>query len=149
MCDTAAMSFPHESFWLATATAAPVIALAAIVALPDTSVIAQKFIDLRLKMDPRPTPYQERLLKAAQVVVLLPKWTTMVNLIVQAALLAVSLWALAYEHDVIPPGVATVQAVGGILLLAWSASTATTFNRMLERRIPVIVRSPENKESPS
>src|SRR5262249_34833233 len=29
----------HESFWLATAAAAPVIALAAVVALPDTSGI--------------------------------------------------------------------------------------------------------------
>ena len=31
----------HESFWIATSAAAPVIALAAVVALPDTAAVAQ------------------------------------------------------------------------------------------------------------
>ena len=40
-CETANVA-NYESFWLATAAAAPVIALAAVVALPDTSALAKK-----------------------------------------------------------------------------------------------------------
>jgi uncharacterized membrane protein len=42
------------------------------------------------------------------------------NVIVQAGLLAVSLAALAYDQDVVPPWVAIILAVVGILLLAWT-----------------------------
>jgi hypothetical protein len=42
------------------------------------------------------------------------------NLIVQAALLAVSLAALAYTRDFAPPWLAIIIAVGGVALLAWT-----------------------------
>ena len=42
-CENAAVA-NYENFWLATAAAAPVIALAAVVALPETSTITTKFL---------------------------------------------------------------------------------------------------------
>ena len=51
------------------------------------------------------------------------------NLILQAGLLAVSLWTLAYDQDVVPPWVAIVLAVGGILLLAWTLTLAGWLRR--------------------
>jgi len=53
--------------------------------------------------------------------------TTLVNLVVQAGLLAVSLSALAYQQNVMPPWLAIFLAVGGILLLAWSTTTVIKF----------------------
>lgn len=44
--------------------------------------------------------------------------TTLVNLIIQAALLAVSLSALAYDQDIMPLWLAVILATGGIVLLA-------------------------------
>jgi hypothetical protein len=46
-CEAAAVA-NYENFWLATAAAAPVIALAAVVALPDSSSITEKFFNAPL-----------------------------------------------------------------------------------------------------
>lgn len=57
MCDTAAVAF-HENFWLATSAVAPVIALAAVVALPDaTSLVGRavhdrEIVELRTSTGP-------------------------------------------------------------------------------------------------
>lgn len=55
------------------------------------------------------------------------------NLIVQAALLAVSLAALAYGRDFVPPWLAIVVAVGGVALLAWTQLRGTGIRTEVER----------------
>jgi hypothetical protein len=126
----------HESFWVATSAAVPVIALAAVVALPDASRMAHTAARQRHRAQRNPDPTRDtpalvELLGAAQDFwwSRLVWWTTFVNLTIQAALLAVSLSALAYDSDLMPQWVAIVLAVGGILLLAWSTSNAIRLPR--------------------
>lgn len=133
-CETAAVSY-HETFWLAAATAAPVIALAAVVAMPDVSIAAYEIDEAASDAMPAATeahalltqifekahegrdePFEMRPLTKERVSAV-PGIATFVNVLVQAALLAVALSALATAHNVLPPWVAIVLAVGGILLL--------------------------------
>jgi len=118
----------HENFWVATSAAAPVIALAVILLLPDgtTSAVRTYLTWQHLKKIP-PTPGRrfnpERILARAYLYTAqVSLGASVLNLLVQAALLAVSLWALAYDDNVIPPWAAIVMAVGGLLLLAWNTS---------------------------
>lgn len=119
----AAVAF-HESFWVATGAVAPVIALAAVVALTDAVTILGRVsvVESAVQQHPYPDSWiQDKLARAAQDT---RKWalvaglTTLVNLIIQAALLAVSLSALAYDQDIWPLWLAVILATGGILLLA-------------------------------
>jgi hypothetical protein len=183
----------HESFWLAAGAAAPVITLAAVVALPDSSAALRGAFALRwtaelrkqeaearkreamlldaLKAEDEATrrlaelrkeasrssdpairslaePHREtdvpsldeNLIRAIRDVsdevpagrkkasakglyesAMLILRISLGNVIIQAGLLAVSLAALAYHRDVVPPWMAIVLAVGGILLLAWTS----------------------------
>ena len=126
-CDTAPVTFLHESFWVATSAVAPVIALAAVVALPDVTLIGRATV-LRDEIQRRRPSDQDQavqtiLVDAAQNT---RKWawaawlTTLVNLIIQASLLVVSLGALALRQDVMAFWGAIVLATLGILLLACS-----------------------------
>jgi hypothetical protein len=137
MCDTAAVAF-HKSFWVATSAAAPVIALAAVVALPDASAMLdaasrQLRQTRRLTDDHAGFDFRARIilaiLQASWLYWFLVWGATVVNLIVQAGLLAVSLSALAFQQNVMPPWVAIALAVGGILLLAWSTTTVIKFRQ--------------------
>ena len=146
---------PHESFWVATAAAAPVVALAAIVALPDTSVAVEEVY--RHRHDP---VVSERARNGRQVIVarlwsrnMAYVWSqlvwmvSIVNLLLQAALLAMSLLVLVYDQEVIPPWAAIVFSAGGILLLTWSSTSAAAFRRFLEPP-PDSESSSKNKKSP-
>jgi len=133
----------YESFWVATSAAAPVIALAAVVALPDASTVrsvaSRRYRRRRDQIgdrhpleaifEPLPGARELSMLQArsAWSASLLVWGTTLVNLVVQAGLLAVSLSALAYQQNVMPPWLAIFLAVGGILLLAWSTTTVIKF----------------------
>lgn len=112
-----------DTFWVATAAAAPVIALAAVVALPDLTTaefrvvkrlydkaIADGVTDSSFFHEPRAA----RLLRKARIA----RGMTMVNVIIQAVLLAVALGALATDQNLMPPLAAIVFAAGGILLLS-------------------------------
>lgn len=57
------------------------------------------------------------------------------NLIVQAALLAVSLAALGYSREFVPPWPAIVVAVGGVGLLAWTLLRGAAIRVRVERAI--------------
>ena len=128
--ETAAVSF-HESFWIAASTAAPVITLAIVVVIPGAAGIRfraanreQELLDLRVPAtDPdKAAKLEKRLMKlgwAARVTRLNVR-LCYANLIVQAALLAASLAALAYTRDFVPPWLAIIVAVGGVGLLAWT-----------------------------
>ena len=133
-CDTATV-ISDSNFWVATSAAAPVIALAAIVALPDAAAAVGKsseYLNELHRLWPQPD-------RSARIVILLNRifrwWRMLVwaltaaNLLAQAALLAVSLSALAYGRDTIPPSAAIALAVGGIVLLAWTASASASIKR--------------------
>jgi hypothetical protein len=124
----------HENFWVATSAVAPVIALAAVVALTDTMTILGRVsvVESAVQQNPNHDSWiQDRLAGTARDS---RKWTliagliTLINLIIQAALLAVSLSALAYDQDIMPLWLAVTLATGGILLLAWG-----TFLSALQR----------------
>ena len=161
----------HESFWIAASAVAPVIALAAVVAMSDAASImgearraeysmrmsrilaGARLLDEAYRRDlaaaqqdrvaegeaPDPVldrategevPDPERDRAAEGEARGAGKWSliawlgTLLNLAIQAALLAVSLWALAYHEDVIRPWVAIIPAIGGIVLLACIALVA-------------------------
>jgi hypothetical protein len=136
-----------KEFWLATAAAAPVIALAAVAALPDTSAVvdvaSKRLREAERNRLPDPGHGLDRLGYLADIADVFPtidRWgalllwgTTIANLLVQAGLLAVSLSALAYEQNVIPVWASIVMAVGGILLLAWTITSGAGFRRRFAR----------------
>jgi hypothetical protein len=137
----------HESFWIATSAAAPVIALAAVVGLPDTAAVAQLGIHrLREPLEgPLLAAMPEALSRAQDRLVTLLFWATTVgNLIVQAGLLAVSLSALAYQRELMPAWVAIALAVGGILLLAWSTSMAVHYRRAWAESVAAVANSTDD-----
>jgi hypothetical protein len=131
-CETAAVSEYIKDFWLATAAAAPVIALAAVVVVPEGPGVKSKIMrdlhDLEAT-DTGETDPEAKLLTGAmslaasamQILLL-----TGFNVVVQALLLLASLSSLEAEGDQIPPWSAELLAVGGIFLLAgtlyWGAS---------------------------
>jgi hypothetical protein len=148
----------HESFWVATAAAAPVIALTAIVALPDTSVVVERVSRYRQENKNPSIPARDRNRQPLIVDYLWSRkmayaWSqlvwmmSVVNLLLQATLLAMSLWALAYDQEVIPPWAAIVFSAGGLLLLTWSSTSAAAFRRFLENN-PDSVSSSGNEKSP-
>ena len=151
-CETVTVAF-EQNFWLATSAAAPVIALAVIVALPDTSgVIVESMrqraiarfeivVDIMNPPDgstPATTALDvaegaasvaavSKVVAAARII----RITSVCNVILQAGLLAGSLAALAYNRNIGPPWVAILLAVGGIVILAMTVSAVTSYQRAL------------------
>lgn len=145
----------HEAFWIVAGTAAPVIALAALVALPDTSDIyqdlGQALLDEQLSsikqfyalyqvnfdtelakeyrklLGPPDELVESRFFKNFATVIRLG---AVGNVFLQAGLLAACLAALAYDRDVIPPWIAVILAVGGVLLLAGIVSALAKYRKM-------------------
>jgi hypothetical protein len=130
----------HESFWVATSAVAPVIALAAVVALPELTLVGRIGI-LRTRIEQREHedslwPVRNFLLRATRYAwkwALIAWLATLVNLIIQASLLAVSLCALAFKQDIMPFWLAILLATGGILILALSTLVSAEQRWTLER----------------
>ena len=127
----------HEAFWLVTGTAAPVIALAAVVALPDASAFSDTAWQLTMRVPTYEPSSEQGKLKFEDIV---PEWQRLLlslisqvgsfgNVVLQAALLAVSLSALATGRDLIPVWLPIVAAVTGILLLTLTALTGLSIRR--------------------
>ena len=142
-CHTAMVTY-HETFWVVTGTTAPVIALAVVIALPDSgrawSELSRQLMPgadpdtpsarkLREALVPKsqdwlsgsfmPTPeIRDPAMVVARRAFMILLMVSL-DLILQAGVLAVSLSALAYGLDVMPPWVAIVLTVGGLLLLPW------------------------------
>jgi hypothetical protein len=113
-CQTVVVTF-HEAVWVVAGTAAPVIALAGVVSLGDT---AREFRAFSLESMNVPQTRAEVWLYEQRFHQYL--WVSGVglfNLLLQAALLAVSLTSLADQANSVPPLLAIVAAVGGLLLL--------------------------------
>jgi hypothetical protein len=139
----------HDNFWLAASAAAPVIALAAVVILSDVSTVLNVYAE-QIRVVRRRARMPDRLrLELADGIPGLPRldlsgytWGSVLmirrgivlNLIIQAGLLAVSLSALATSQDVMPMFVAIVLAVGGILLLAATTTAVVKVREEAARR---------------
>jgi hypothetical protein len=155
--ETAVVSF-HETFWLAASAAAPVITLAIVVVIPDAARIRfqaeRRKWELHLPAntasatseeappapgtDPGNAAPDELQPKSPQWAVQVTRRNVRLcyaNLIAQAALLGVSLLALAYSRDFVPPWLAIVVAVGGIGLLAWTLLRGAGIRDEVERAI--------------
>jgi hypothetical protein len=122
-CHTAAVAEYHEALWVVTGTAAPVIALAIVVSMPD---IARDAWAIEDQMDDedgfsglfsRPrrhlgpaTRYGSQLLSLFAL--------TMLNLLLQVVLLSISIGSIAEGRNFSPPTTGLFLAGGGLLLLA-------------------------------
>jgi len=125
-------------FWGATSAAAPVIALATVVAIPDASVIsslilAARAVDEEMPSDPEDPAWTDwnakrkaaisRMKKVRRVMFVLG-----ISILAQALLLGGSLAALATGQNVqnnVLTWAAILVAVYGILLLAWATVSMT------------------------
>ena len=122
----------HESFWVVTGTAAPVIALAAIVSLADADREFIGFLMTNLANMRRISPYMKPLALIALVIAV----SGILNLLLQATLLATSLVSLAEDVNSVPPWFAVTMAVGGLMLLvvgAWGAVSLHVQNQLLAK----------------
>jgi hypothetical protein len=128
----------HETFWVVTGTAAPVIALAAVVSLGDafgqslksdeamSAVVGDAVpLDRRLGELIRQRPeILDRLSRYGRFVQLAQaagRWSMALllsNVVIQSALLALSLVSIDNHANAVPPGVAVVAAVLGVTILA-------------------------------
>jgi hypothetical protein len=147
----------HETFWLAASAAAPVITLATVVVIPDAAGIRfraarrrRELPDLAARASLAPPGGEPRVPvsgpgEAIEGRAMRLAWAVRVttrnvrlcyaNLIAQAALLAVSLAALAYSRDFVPPWLAIVVAAGGVALLAWTLLRAAGIRDFVEDAI--------------
>ena len=139
----------HEGFWLVAGTAAPVVALAAVVTLGETlreniaSIAeAMPLLDAQVNSADR--------LKGSRLTTTTIRATKQLyavglsNVLLQAALLAVSLVSLADDANLVPPWIAIVAAVGGLLLLAFSALGAVQLPWM---RMNTLAKRPRQSSS--
>ncbi len=85
-----------------------------------------------LKPDDKDSDDKDSARKLRSVIVTI-RVLTISNVIAQAALLAVSLSALAVAQNVMPPWAAIILAVGGILLLAYTLIKSANVRKGLER----------------
>jgi hypothetical protein len=113
----------HETFWVVTGSTAPVVALAAIISARDiahdTGVITDPVGEMVAahvtgsKME-RAYGYYRR-----WALVGYAQWLAqLVNIVLQALLLTVSLLSIAYQRNVFPIWIGVTVAVGGVGLLA-------------------------------
>jgi hypothetical protein len=119
----------HEAFWAVAGAAAPAIAIAAAVALPDTSQLVNEADErsFSLASDEKRSREALRLADRAMFVGI----STQLNILIQAAILVVSLASLARGQDVLDTGTVVVLAGIGILLVAFTVQMAGGIRRNL------------------
>lgn len=115
----------HKDFWIAVSAAAPVIALAAVVAYPDTDELVQLKRDVWERWrSVVPTPLDALALKDSATYVRLAVRLCLGNIVVQAVTLTFSLLSLASEVDEWPTWMGILGVVGGVSALALCALLA-------------------------
>lgn len=102
----------HEAFWVVTGTAAPVIALAVVVAIPDLA-------DVRYRV---PAAVWEKGKAARWAMV--GTYAAFFDFMLMAYLLPVSLWSIANGKNEIAPSLAVTLATVGVILVFISTATA-------------------------
>jgi hypothetical protein len=129
-CNTATVAY-HEAFWVVIGAAAPVVALAVIVSLPDSLTLAgQADMDRGVNALREAANGVYRL--AARIFV-----TGLINMLLQAGLLAVSLVSIEDGANCVPPWTAITATVGGIVLLG-VASVMTVNTNLYRKRLKLI-----------
>jgi hypothetical protein len=123
----------------------PVITLATVVVIPDAAGIRFRAANRERELLDLPAPLTDSGKVALEQWLTTLGWAVRVtkrnvrpcyaNLIAQAALLAVSLAALAYTRDFVPPWLAIVVAVGGVALLTCTLLRGTGIRYNAERAI--------------
>jgi len=135
----------HEAFWLAVSVAAPIIALAAIVAYASARAKADRMwqwaVDRGLALtqgaENRTDPERAKA-RSLPSSLRVAASMSMTNTILQAVVLAVSLSSLATGLDRMPTGFAVVFEVAGIFILAASAWQDATFrSRLSEVKVTI------------
>lgn len=138
MCHTAHVAF-HEAFWIVTGTAAPVVALAAVVSMRDvndysyrrglqlralTEDVVANGIE-RLAVDEELQPAYLRLVFLGSLWVL-----QATNMCLQTALLAIALISIEQSANLLAPWIATTGTVVGLMLLAVTVVVEGNIKRM-------------------
>jgi hypothetical protein len=114
----------HEAFWIAVAAAAPVVALAAIVAYTDLGRIIGR------RPEPgRANPASFKTLAEVLVTGMAVAW---INVVLQAVTLLLALLSLAADHDQAPLIIAEITTPLGIFLLLVSGVIGGTLRFLLD-----------------
>jgi hypothetical protein len=139
---------PHESFWVTVGTAAPVIALAAIVASADMRGTANDFVEhwvSNLQHAPSGASkdkFRQGVERELYRGFLSYRWAvraTTVNIVLQAATLSLALGSLAVGRDLVPLLIPLVMADLGIVLLVVSSRLILRLTDFLWRSKPATV----------
>ena len=122
LCHTALVVF-HETFWVLTGTAAPVIALAGVVSLNEVAAAARLLgdsMDLARSQpdDAADRAHLKRYLSAAGPRLGVAFVLQLLNIGIQAALLALALLSINSQANELPAVVAVGAAVLGVAILA-------------------------------
>ena len=133
------MSF-DESFWVVAGTAAPVIALAGVISVNDIARTQFKVNDGIIKAlivahkDEKDEIYQRFDKRGSWIEAL--RVAQLLNVCLQAGLLAVSLLSLTFHRNLIPAWICVVALTAGVLLLAYAglAMTRTQESSRLDLR---------------
>lgn len=124
----AGMSF-HESFWVVVGTAAPIIALAAVISVNDTArtqfAVSDASTTALAIARGDETDGMYRLLDKRENSLVALRVAQLSNLCLQAVLLAVSLLSLLFARNLIPAWICVVVPAAGVLLLAYAGLAVT------------------------
>jgi len=136
----------HETFWAVTAGVAPIIALASVVSLTEARRTTDEMFRLLLEQPLDETADYEIIGDLDQRLGVLTRlyFAQLLNIFLQAALLAVGLSSLAYQASVVPPLTAVIAAVVGVVILAVHAvrvpeMTAYKAHRLFMKQYPDFV----------
>jgi hypothetical protein len=119
----------HEAFWLVVGAAAPVIALAAVVALPEITSVYDRILELYDAFLPRSR--EQRLLRRLRWAMFFAWGSTISNVALQGLLLLFSLTSLVSTENGLPPITAVLIATFGIWILGWGVASSGTIRRRL------------------
>jgi hypothetical protein len=129
----------HESVWVVTGTAAPVTALALVVAFSQTvDILRAPASEMLSAINKLPSDRQRaawtRLDKALTNPSVAAFIIILSDFLRQATLVALSIMSLADQENLIPPWLAMLGTVAGLLLLAAVTLQTTTIRGGIERR---------------
>ena len=120
LCQTAVMAF-HEGFWTVAGTAAPVIAVAIVIALGELMKELSRWIIWAERIEHNPEPEMEKIRKILRTQTRYT-WPLeglgLTNLLIQAVLTTVALVSLEDKANLVSPWLAIAAVIAGLALLA-------------------------------
>jgi len=135
------MSF-HESFWVVAGTAGPVIALAAVISLSEIARAEATVDNLSIRAlvvaHQDETDFYYRLLNKREWSLVALRVAQLLNLCLQAGLLAVSLLSLAFQRNLIPVWICVVAPTAGVLLLAYAGLFVTRAQELTRKNEQIL-----------